>query len=277
MRTIQTRNIWKPAVYWLSMALLIVLCAFAAYAYSVQHSKRVEKERAALLFASDLLALRDSREAKDGNDAVYLALLESRIPQLSRRTDTEHLPSVLRSETLFLLARETEQALRAGLFNAEFLADLLTRFLIDSPVKQESDEQQLSRSFGERDAASAARNLLGLRFLQNADSHEQKTAFCRNACAFFDRTGRNLRAYTVFSRVGDVQNDDGICLSRAIRFVRHEQGIRFLELDRSWLQEGIRYFLLSSREERILVGVRADTAGVCFFLRSPKNTGNVLQ
>ena len=278
MRTIKNENIWRLAVYWLSAALVIAVGAWCASAYSAYHETQVQKEHAALMFASDLIALRDSRAARDEKESVYLALLESRIPQLGQRQDTEYLAAVLRSDLVNFLADRTEEAVRNGNFCAVFLHQLLRENIPELPgAEKEHVEKAVRRPFGELDAVSAARNLLGLRFMRKAESEEGKTAFCRNAYTAFDDRGRILRAYSVCMPVGGDNLDEKKCLHYAVHFARQDQGLRITGIVDSWTEEGIRYILLNTNDERALVGVRTDSGGICFFLRSSKKTGNVLQ
>lgn len=270
---------WRLAVYWLSAAFLITGLSLAAYAGTVHHARKTEEERSALLFASDLLALRDSRAEQDGMESVYLALLESRIPQLKQRQDSESLAAALRTETADTLAAETEEALRQGVYSSAFLYRLLAEVSVPSPMTEKNSTADAVplRPFGETDAAEASRKLLDLRFLQNAACQKGKTAFCRNAYVSFDGKGRTLQAYAVSFVPGAAVLDEHRCREYALRFVRDVPGMRKAEIVNCRIEGSVQFLQLTDGVETALVGVRRDSGSVCFFLRSLKKNGNVLQ
>lgn len=277
MRKISTVNRWHLAVYWLSAAFLITLSVLISGAYCVRHEKQRQEEHAALLFASDLLALRDSLEAGDGREEVCRALLESRIPHLADRLQSERLAAALKTDRLDELADRTEQAIREGEFSAAILRRMIGEVLPEETAPpKETESAAVPSLFGESDAVSAARTLLGLRFQKNAGG-VQKTAYCRNAVSVFDSRGRSLRAYSVYAPVKEAAVREDQCLKNAVRFVRDRQGMRVRQITEIWEENGVCYILLDCGSEDALAGVRRDCAGVCFFLRSAKKTGNVLQ
>ena len=270
MRRITTVNRWQLAVYWLSAAFLIALFVLVAGAYCVRHEKQREEEQAALLFASDLLALRDSRASGDGREEIYRALLESRIPHLRDRQQAERLAAALKTDRLEELADRTEQIMLGGEFSAEMLHRMIAEVLPEEmPLSVETESAAVHPSFGESDAVSAARTLLGLRFQKNA-SGAQKTAYCRNAVSVFDSRGRSLRAYSVYAPVKEAAVREDQCLKNAVHFVRSRQGMRIRQITDIWEENGVRYILLDCGAEDALAGVRRDSGSVCFFLRSPK-------
>lgn len=277
MRKITTVNRWQLAVYWLSAAFLITLFALAAGAYCIRHEKQREEEQAALLFASDLLALRDSLAAGDGREEICRALLESRIPHLVDRLQAERLAAALKTNRLNELADRTEQAILTGEFSAEILRRMIGEVLPEETAPQnETQSAAALPSFGETDAVSAARTLLGLRFQKSA-SGTQKTAYCRNAVSVFDSRGASLRAYSVYASVKEAAVREDQCLKNAVCFVRSRQGMHIRQITESWEENGVRYILFDCGGEEALTGVRRDSGGICFFLRTSKKTGNVLQ
>lgn len=166
-----------------------------------------------------------------------------------------------------------------GSFQASVLRRLVQEHSVQNSFTSASAAQETIPllSFGETDAAASAREYLHLRYLHNAWCLAGKTAFCRNAYVRFDDRGRYLQAYTVFCTPGAPSKTEQECLDHAVRFARDKASMNVRQILDSWTEGGRLYFLLQSERETACVGVRQDSAGVCFFLRIPKKSGNVLQ
>lgn len=260
----------RRAVCWLACAFAITLAALITLGATTAHARYAAREQAAVLLAADILSLERAENESDSAAAVYLALIDSRMPQLFSAEECAALRSHLLSDDLSPLTSEIENMLSNGMSAFDFCS-AIRAYLSDFAEEQEATltEQSCARPVRcDWDTAARANALFGIPALFHTDAQcAPLTAYCQNAYVIFDRHGE-LQLYAAACPPGHMHLTETECQHYAERYVQRLLSTRMRVTDvRS--ADGVCMVSLAFQRERVLVFVRQDGGGVCLMWRNP--------
>lgn len=260
----------RRAVCWLACAFAITLAALIALGSTTAHARYAAREQAAVLLAADILSLERAGNESDSAAAVYLALIDSRMPQLFSAEECAAFRAHLLSDDLLPLTSEIKNVLSNGMSASEFCTTIRA-YLSDFAEEQEETLAEQScaiRACNDWDAAVRANALFSIPALFRTDAQRAPlTAYCQNAYVIFDRHGE-LQLYAAACPPGHTHLTETDCQHYAERYVQRILSTRMCATDvRS--ADGVCMVQLAFQRERVMVFVRQDGGGVCLLWRNP--------